>query len=205
MRGNGVVLGILFLFILCQLPLEVNAGRTGYTPTWSSGLQIDIDIENNDYWKTGSISEIFFTLTLLSAGPVVDFKTLIFDITVVTEINYTGQLVVNDPWNIVGDETRIVGRFNIQSQDVNNAGWDIYMAEFYYNFSVIVDTDSYTNFRFYTHQRQGTPLNISTFSFIILWPFPPIILMMCVYWILYLGLKKFNKRYEGLEEKPSNP
>ena len=203
MRGKGVILGIVVLFLVCQMPIHADAGRSGRTPTWQSGLQIDVDVENNDYWTTGSVSEIYFTLRLLNVGPVVDFKSLIFDITVVTDVNYTGRFTIADPWNTVGDESRIVGRFMIASEDINNADWDIYMGSFYYNFSVIADTTDTDNLRFYTHVYEGTPLNISTISFIVFWPFPPIILMAGVYWGLYFGLKRFNKRYEGLESKTS--
>ncbi len=199
MRGTGVILGIVLLFILVQMPIQADAGQTGRTPTWQNGLQIDVDVENSDYWATGSVSEIFFTLTLLDVGSITDFKSLIFEVTVMTEINYTGTFTVIDPWDTVGDESRIVGRFTVTNEDVNNAGWDIYMASFYYNFSVMADTTSDTDIRFYTHVYEGTPLNISTFSFIVFWPFPPIVLMAGVYWSLYIGLKRFNKRFEGLE------
>lgn len=200
MRGKGVILGIVILFILCQTPIQVDAGRTGHTLTWTQkGLKINVQVENNDFWTTDSVSEIFFILTLLDAGQVVDFKTLEFQITLVLEINYTGIIVVDDPWNAVGDVTRIVGQFSIASEDVNNAGWDIYMGSFYYNFSVIADTEESHDLIFPTLAYEGTPLNISVFSFIVFWPFPPIVLMLGVYWILYFGLKRFNKRYEGLE------
>jgi len=199
MRGKGGVLGLVVLFIICQLPMQVEAGRSAKTPTWQSGLQISLHVENNDFWTTGSVSEIFFVLKLLDAGPVVDFKSLIFEITLVTEINYTGEFTVSNPWNAVGDESRIVGRFTVASEDINNAGWDIYMGSFYYNFSVIADTPDGDDIRFYTHVYEGTPLSISTFSFIVFWPFPPIILMAGVYWALYFGLKRFDKRYEGLD------
>ncbi|MHA1493470.1 MAG: hypothetical protein ACTSUZ_02785 [Candidatus Thorarchaeota archaeon] len=75
------------------------------------------------------------------------------------------------------------------------------MGSFYYNFSVVADTTDTTNMRYYTHVYQGTPLNISAFSFIVFWLFPPIILMAGVCWGFYFGLKRFNKRYEGLDSK----
>jgi len=199
MRGKGAILGLIVILILCQLPLKVDAGRSGITPTWQNGLKINVAVENNDYWTTDSVSEIFFILTLLDAGEITDFKSLIFEITVMTQVNYTGVFNVSNPWNAVGDESRIVGYFTIAAEDVNNAGWDIYMGSFYYNFSVIADTADSTNHRFYTYVYEGTPLNISTFSFIVFWPFPPIILMCGVYWALYVGLKQFNKRYESLD------
>jgi len=202
MRGKGAVLGLLFIFMICQLPVQVEAGRSESTPTWTYyDLQLKLLVENNDFWTTGSVSELFFILTLVDPGSVVDFKLLIFEITLVTEVNYTGEFTVSDPWNAVGDEARIVCKFTVTSADVNNAGWDIYVAQFYYNFSIIVDTDSEYNLKLHTHVNEGTPLSISTFSFIVMWPFPPIILMCCVYWGLYFGLKKFNKRYEGLDSE----
>jgi hypothetical protein len=205
MRGNGVALGLVVLFIICQLPLQVDAGRSDGTDSWQNGLKFSVFVENNDFWTTNSVSEIFFVLTLLDAGSIIDFKTLIFEITLVTETNYTGEFTVIDPWNAVGDQVRIVGQFTLKNEDVNNAGWDIYMGSFYYNYSVIADTTENNDIRFYTHVNRGTPLSISTFSFIVFWPFPPIILMTGVFWVAYFGLKRFNKRYEGLEEKTSSP
>lgn len=198
MRGKGVVLGLLILFIVCQLPIQAEAGRSDRTLNWQCGLKVSVQVENNDYWTTDAVSEIFFILRLLDMGTIVDFQALIFQITVVTETNYTGQMTVIEPWNATGDEARIVGKFNIDKEDVNNAGWDIYVASFYYNFSLLVEFEGGEELRLYTHVYEGTPLSISTFNFIVFWPFPPIILMGTVYWVLYFGLRRFNKRYEGL-------
>ncbi|MFX1580283.1 MAG: hypothetical protein ACFFBJ_11585 [Promethearchaeota archaeon] len=201
MRGKGVLLALLVMLMICQVPIQVDAGRSSWKPTWTYyGLQLKLLVENNDYWTTESVSELFFIFTLLDEGDIVDFKELTFEITLVTETNYTGEFSVEDPWNVVGDETRIVCQFDLLNEDVNNAGWDIYMASFYYSFEIIVDTETEHNLKLYTNVIKGTPLSISTFKFIVFWPFPPIILMCCVYWGLYFGLKKFNKRYEGLEK-----
>ncbi|TFG26611.1 hypothetical protein EU527_19565 [Candidatus Thorarchaeota archaeon] len=199
MRGKGVVLSLLILVIVCQLPVQVEAGRSEQTLYWQCGLRIRVQVENNDFWTTDSVSEIYFILTLLDRGNITEIQALIFEITVVTETNYTGQITVNNPWSAVGDETRLVGKFSIDKEDVNNAGWDIYMASFHYNFSLFVEFEGGEEMRLYTHVYDGTPLSISTFSFIVFWPFPPIILMGTIYWVLYFGLRRFNRRYEGLE------
>lgn len=179
--------------------MQVEAGRGERTLSWQCGLKISLLVENNDFWTTDVVSEVFFILRLLEVGTVVDFQALVFHTTLVTETNYTGQMTLIDPWNTIGDEARVVAQFTIKKEDVNNAGWDIYEASFFYNFSIFVEFDGGDNLRLYTHVYEGTPLSISTFSFIVLWPFPPIILMAAVYWTLYVGLRRFNRRYIGLE------
>jgi hypothetical protein len=199
MRGKGVVLGIVLVLVILQIPIHVEAGRAEKTLSWQCGLRISLLAENNDFWTTDSVSEIFFTLTLLDAGTVVDFQALIFQVTLVTERNYTGEIIIVNPWNATGDVARLTGQFAVSREDVNNAGWDIYVASIYYNFSVLVELSGGEDMRLYTYVYEGTPLSISTFSFIVLWPFPPIILMGAAYWILYIGVRRFNKRYAGLE------
>lgn len=199
MRGKGLVLALVMTIIMLQMPVVIDAGHTGITLTWQSGLQIKVDVEDIDFWTTDSVSKIYFTLRLLNVGPIVDFKTLILEITVVTEVNYTEIVTVDDPWNAVGESTKLVAEFNIASENINNAAWETYVTQFYYNFSVIADTAEYTDSRFYTPVYEGTHLTISTIGFIVFWPFPPIILVACVFWVLYFVLRKFNTRYEGLE------
>jgi hypothetical protein len=200
MRGKGVVLAVCLVVVLCLLPAPVEAGRGSQTLRWQNGLRISVQFENNDYWTTNQISEIYFTLTLLDLGTVADFQELVFRITLVTISNHTGEIRVTNPWNEVNDAVRVVARFNVTPEQVNYAGWDTYMAEFYYDFSVFVEMDDGEEMELYTHVYDGTPLTISTFSFIVFWPFPPIVLMCFVYWGLYFGLKKFNARYKGSKE-----
>ena len=51
--------------------------------------------------------------------------------------------------------------------------------------------EGYTDIRYYTNVYEGTPLTISTLSYIVYWPFPPIILVAAVFWVLYIVLRKF--------------
>lgn len=134
-------------------------------------------------------------------GSVADFQELVFQATVMTETNYTGEMTINNPWTAVGDEARVVAQFVIDKEDVNDAGWDMYVATFFYSFSILVKLTGGDELRLTTYVYEGTPLSISTFSFIVLWPFPPILLMAGVYWLLYIGLRRFNRRYEGLDSK----
>ena len=199
MRGKGVVLGLLVLFILCQFPMQVEAGRSERTLSWECGVKVHILVENNDFWTTDSVSELFFVLRLLEVGSVADFQELAFQATVMTKTNYTGEMIINNPWTTVGDEARVVARFVIDKEDVNSAGWDVYVAAFFFSFSILVRLAGGDELRLVTYVYEGTPLSISTFSFIVLWPFPPILLMAAVYWLLYIGLRRFNRRYEGLD------
>lgn len=203
MRGKGVVLGLLVLFIICQFPMQVEAGRSERTVRWECGVKIGFLVENNDFWTTDSVSELYFVLRLLEVGSVADFQALVFQATVMTETNYTGEMTINNPWSAVGDEARVVAQFVIDKEDVNNAGWDIYVAAFFYSFSILVKLAGGDELRLITYVYEGTPLSISTFSFIVLWPFPPILLMAAVYWLLYIGLRRFNRRYEGLDTQES--
>ncbi len=66
--------------------------------------------------------------------------------------------------------------------------------------SVFVELDDGRAMELYTHVYEGSPISISTLSFWILWPVPPIILMCVVYWGLFFGVRKFNARYAGLEK-----
>jgi hypothetical protein len=201
MSGKGVVLGLTFLLMVSQAPIQVEAGMGQQTLTWQCGLQIGVHTENNDFWTTNAISEIYFTLTLLQTGTVVDFKALIFQITLTTETNYSSMITIDNPWNASGDVAKITSQFTILKEDVNNAGWDMYTASFFYNFSILVELNGGDEMKLYTHIYEGTPISVSTLDFMVFWPFPPIILMAIVYWVLYIGLKRFNKRYEGINAK----
>ncbi len=201
MRGKGLVVIFVFTLIMFQVPMPIDAGHSGRKLTWNSGLQIDVDVENIDYWATESVSKLFFTLKLLNAGIIEDFKTLVMQVTVVTEVNYTEIITVNNPWNSVGDVSKVVAEFTISSEDISGTGWDTYEAMFYYNLSVFADIPSYTDVQYWTYAYEGTPLTISTLSYIVFWPFPPIILVGSVFWILYFVVRKFNKRYEDLESE----
>jgi len=203
MRGKGFVIVFVLAIVMLQMPLAIDAGHSGRKLTWSNGLQINVDVENIDFWATDSVSKLFFSLKLLDIGPILDFKTLIMEVTVVTKINYTDVITIDDPWTSVGDVSKVTAEFTISHNDINGTGWDTYQTNFYYNFSVITDMEGYTDIRYYTNVYEGTPLTISTLSYIVYWPFPPIILVAAVFWVLYIVLRKFNKRYEGLDAEPT--
>jgi hypothetical protein len=201
MRGKGLVVILLLSIMVLQMPTLIDAGHSGRYLSWEDGLRINVDVENIDFWITGSVSKIFFSLSLLNEGLVEDFKTLIMEVNVVTEANYTDIMTIDDPWNNVGEILKVAAEFTIANEDVNSTTMSTYEAMFYYNFSVIVDIEGYSDLRYYTHVYEGTPLTISAISLFAFWPFPPIIMVASIFWVLYFVLRRFNKRYEGLESK----
>jgi hypothetical protein len=78
---------------------------------------------------------------------------------------------------------------------INYTAWDTYLGRCYYqlNQSVIVNGTFEQNC--YTEIREANKINISTVSYFVYWPYPPIIIMGVIYWTLFLVLRRFNKRY----------
>jgi len=188
---------LLVVLMLISAQPRAEALRGDSTLNWNCGLQLHLLVENNDYWTTGVVSDIYVVVTLLDTGLVTDFLELIVTICVITERVDLGTISVLAPWDEPGDKVHVVGHFNITADLVNNAGWDIYMAHFYVQLNCSVRIQGGETLDLYSHKDVYT-INVSTLPFIVLWPFPPIVLMMLVYWIGYFGLKRFNRRYSGL-------
>lgn len=200
MRRKGVFVFIIMCILITQTPQYAEAGRSSSIFSWQCGLRIGVEFENSDYWITDSVSEIFFTLTLVDAGNVTDFYYLIFRIWLVTETIDYGQSVINDLWSAEGDAVRIVSRFVVTPEQINNAEWDTYYGTFFYNFSLGTTVTGSGDMELYTLDHEGTTLTMSTLQFMSLWPFPPILVMGALFWIGFIVVRKFNSRYDELRE-----
>lgn len=198
MSRKWALVGSLALVLLMLVQPQVAAIRTEVSPEWDCGLHVHMLIEDHDMWATGATSDIYVVLTLLDVGSVIEFLNLLVTICVTTEIVHLGQMSIPSPWDEPGDRLHIVGHFNITADEVNNAGWDIYYGEFYVQLNYTVRLQGGEVWELYTHPYGPYLINISTFSFVVLWPFPPIILMMTIYWVGLFGLRKFNRRYLGM-------
>ena len=71
----------------------------------------------------------------------------------------------------------------------------------YYQVNQTVLLDGGREHTSYTNIRGPLHIGVSTLSFWTLWPYPPIFLMMGIYFGGFIGLRKFNKRYEWFEGK----
>ena len=200
MRGKGVIAVAVMCILLAQMPLYVSAGRTDTTMYWDCGLKIGISVENLDYWTTFSDSEIYFTLTLRDAGNVTSFHYLKFRVWLVTEKVDYQEMDLNELWNGTGESIRLVAKFNVAPDEINNSAWETYTGSFFYNYSLGVTISQAQNMELYTRDRQGTPLTISVIPFIVFWPFPPIILALVGFWSGFFILRRFNRRYAKLKE-----
>ncbi|MHA1948898.1 MAG: hypothetical protein ACW987_03430 [Candidatus Thorarchaeota archaeon] len=139
----------------------------------------------------------------METGTVIEFESLTCAVYVVTEEVDISIVTIDNPWNDPGDEVKLTTQFTITPEQINNTGWEFYMAEFYYqiNQSTIVDGGGRVNHM--TSLKGPYVLNMSTEQLAVLWPYPPIFLMMFIYWGLFVGLRKFNRRYDGLKETTS--
>ncbi|TFF96813.1 hypothetical protein EU546_00575 [Candidatus Thorarchaeota archaeon] len=200
MRGKGVIPVLVVLLALSYSFLPVTALRAGPTLTWQCGLKMDIHIENHDFWTTGVPGQIFIRLKLLETGTVEQFVNLTMRVMLHTERVHIAQSVIPSPWNEVGDEHHLTAQFNLTPEEVNHAGWDTYQAQYYYQVNQTVILEGGEELILYMDPRGPYPITISTYSFIVYWPFPVIILMMTIYWIGLFALRIFNRRYVGLEK-----
>lgn len=204
MAKKGVFVGLLVLctFLLVSVP-SVDGYYSSETLSWSNGLRISVVCENLDYWVTGTVFSIHLTLTLLATGTVIEFESITCAVYLVTEEVDVSIGVLNSPWSNPGDKVKVTVEFTVTPEQINSTGWDMYLAQFYYQINQSNRVDGGSRINHHTDLRGPRMLNISTVQFAILWPFPPIILMMFVYWGLFAGLRRFNRRYEGLEETTS--
>lgn len=199
MKRNGVVVGLLIICLTFLVCTPVSAFRSETTYASKNEMKYRLVCENVDYWSTGQQYAIYITLTLLDVGIVIGFESITCEINMTTEIEEIQVQTIDEPWNEVGDMVHFMFLFTLTSEQVNNSSWDIYEAHFYYqvNQSVILDGGQHQNC--YTNPHEIS-IGVSTLSFWTLWPYPPIFLMMGIYYSGFFLLRKFNKRYQGLDE-----
>ena len=201
MKRKGVFLGLLVLCMTSLVCTPVSAFRVQENLSWDCGLKYQILVENVDAWSTGQEYEIFVTLTLLEIGIVLGFESVTCAIYLLTEDVQVSIQTINNHWSEIGDVVRFTSRFTLTPEQVNNSVWDIYQALIFYqvNMSVLLDGNREQNC--YMDPRGPMHVGVSTLSFWTLWPYPPIFLMMGIYFGGFFGLRKFNKRYEWFEDK----
>ncbi|TFG10300.1 hypothetical protein EU538_02380 [Candidatus Thorarchaeota archaeon] len=192
---------VIVLLALSYPVMPVTALRASPTFTWQCGLRISCHVENHDFWTTGVPGQIFIRLKLLETGTVEQFVDLTVRVVLHTEKVHIAQSVIPSPWNKIGDEHHLTAEFNLTSEEVNHAEWDTYEAQYYYQINQTVMVEGGEELNLYMDPRGPYPITISTYSFIVYWPFPVIILMMTIYWVGLFALRRFNRRYVGLEER----
>ncbi len=204
MKRKAVILGLLVLCMTAPVITPVSAFRYQETLSWDCGLKYQILLENVDAWSTGQEYAVHVTITLLEIGIVLDFESVTFAIYLVTEDVQVYVQTINNHWSEIGDKVRFTALITVTPEQVNNSVWDIYQALIYFqvNQSVILDGDSEMNC--YMAPRGPLHVGISTLSFWTLWSYPPILIMMGIYFGGFFGLRKFNRRYEWFEGKISN-
>ena len=202
MSRKGVLVGLISLMLLSLSCAPVSAMRSSATLTWGvCGLKVGVRCENSDFWTTDVESDIHIRLTLADLGSVAEFIDLTLVLLLITESNDSEVFAMDSPWTHAGETIDLVGRFNITPEQVNNSAWEMYDTGYYYQLNQTVRLDNGTIWTLYTNLKGPFHVGISTAPYIVYWPFPPIILMIFVSWGGLVLLKKFNRRYEGLEAK----
>ena len=201
MKRKWVFLGLVVLCITTLVCTPVSAFRSQQTLSWDCGLKYQLIVENADAWSTGQEYAVHITLTLLEIGIVLDFESVTFAVYLVTEDVQVYIQTINDHWSEIGDKVRFTALFTVTPEQVNNSVWDIYQARIYYQVNQSVILDGNRELNCYMSIRGPLPVGISTLSFWTLWPYPPILLMMGIYYGGFFGLRKFNRRYEWFEGK----
>lgn len=202
MKRNWVLLGLVVLCMTTLVCTPVSAFRSQVTMRSDyTGLRYQIICENADAWSTGQEYAVYITLTLLEMGTVLDFESLTLAIYLVTEIVQWDIITLNDPWSEIGDKIRFTAHFTVTPEQVNNSVWDIYQAYIYYQINQSVILEGGLDFSTYTNLLGPLQVGVSTLSFWTYWPYPPILLMMGIYYGGFFGLRKFNRRYEWFDGK----
>ncbi|MFW9907225.1 MAG: hypothetical protein ACFFEF_01510 [Candidatus Thorarchaeota archaeon] len=202
MSREGVLFAIVLITVLCAAANPVSALRidTGYT--WESGLSIGVHVENLDYWVLDQPGEIFLRFNLRGMGELVYLGKLEISFYIDVGILLMDSVEIIDPWanTSVLDVTL---RPIIQSSWINDTSTDYFLLDYYLRFNQTGRYEGATYLtEFYTTLNGPHPINLSKLEFYRYWPFPPIILMGCIYWFGFLGLRRFNKRYERFRFEP---
>lgn len=201
MKRRAVFLGLLALCMTALVVTPVSAFRYQETLSWDCGLKYQIVCENVDAWSTGQEYPVYVTITLLEKGIINDFESVTFAIYLVTEDVQVYVQTMDDHWSEIGDKVRFTALITVTPEQVNNSVWDIYQARIYFQVNQSVILDGGRDINCYMDPRGPLHVGISTLSFWTLWPYPPIILMMGIYFGGFVGLRKFNRRYEWFEGK----
>lgn len=200
MSRKGVCIGLIVLMILSICPQPASAWRSDRTHNWTNGMSIACHVEYSDFWTTGVVNDVFMRLTLLDTGTVAEFFEIVVFIKLETEQTDFGIYMQPDHWeddNVIN----LYAQFNVSADQVNNAEWEIFSAGIYYQFNQTIRLDGETEERvYYTSVNGPLHVNISTIPFIVYWPYPPIILIGIVFWSLYFGVRRFNKRYSAMQQ-----
>ena len=196
MCKRGAILVVIILLFVGTVVQPVSAGWSTDTLRWEySGVRVAVDIENVDYATPGIPLDVYLRFTLKDVGIVSEFRYMVIEVMLITETVYLAHSVIYSPWNKVGDVMNLKVSFNVTVNDIKNAGWDMYETGFYYQLNQSVRFIDGAYQLLYTGWRGPYHVGFSTFQFIIYWPWPPIILMTCVYWLGFFGLDRFNRRY----------
>ncbi|NHJ14925.1 MAG: hypothetical protein EAX95_14685 [Candidatus Thorarchaeota archaeon] len=196
MSRKGALLGLLTILLIAMSPTQVAAYQYSATYTWHCGLKVSIHVENIDIWATGIPYDIIARLTLVELGDVGDILGITFALRLVTESVDTGIFATGDTYAQPGDSISVVGRFNITPEQINYA-WDTgYVAEYFYQLNQTVRLTNGTVQNLWMSYRGPHHASFSTASFIIYWPWLPIIFVFFIYWGIFYGVRRFNKRYD---------
>jgi len=202
MKRKGVVLGLLVLCMTSLVCTPASAFRSQVTMSSSyTGMEYQVLVENVDAWSTGQEYAVYVTLTLLEIGIILGFQSVTLAMYLVTENEQVSIQTINNPWNEIGDTVQFTTYFTVTPEEVNNSVWDIYQAMMYYQVNQTVLLDGGREHSSYTNLMGPLQIGVSTLSFWTLWPYPPIFIMMSIYFGGFMGLRKFNKRYEWFEGK----
>ena len=201
MKRKEVLLGLLVLCMTSLICTPVSAFYYQETLSWESGLKYSISVENVDIWSTDKEYAVYVTLTLLEIGIVQSFESVTCALYLHTEDVVVSVQTINDHWSEIGDVVRFTSYFTVTQDQVNNSGWNINDAEIFYqvNMSVLLDGSFEQNC--YMNPRGPIHIQVSTMSFMDSWLYIIIFIMMGIYYGGFIGLRKFNKRYEWFEGK----
>ena len=201
MKRNGALLGIL---VLCMTSLVCTPASAFYyqeTVSWECGLTYSVLVENVDIWSTDKEFAVYVTLTLLEIGIVQGFESVTCALYLHTEDVVVSVQTINDHWSEIGDEVRFTSFFTVTQDQVNNSGWNLNDAEIFYQVNMSVLLDGNFEQICYMNPRGPIHIQVSTMSFMDSWIFIIIFIMMGIYFGGFIGLRKFNKRYEWFEGK----
>ena len=201
MKRKGALLGLL---VLCMTPLvctPVSAFYRQETVSWDCGLKYGIVVENIDIWSTDKEYAVYVTLTLLEVGIVQGFESVTCALYLHTNDVVVSVQTINDHWSEVGDVVRFTSYFTVTPDQVNNSGWNLNNLEIFYQVNMSVIMDGNRELNCYMDPRGPLHIQVSTMSFMDSWIFIIIFIMMGIYFGGFIGLRKFNKRYEWFDGK----
>jgi len=199
MSRKGVFLSLAIILMVAMTPMSVEAYNNSTTWTWQCGIRVNVHIESIDLWSTAFPYDIIARLTLLDLGLVSQVLSITFAIKLITKTEDTGIYTAASPYAQPGDSISLLGRFNLTAEQI----YEGELAEYYYQLNQSVRLQNGTVQNLWMHLKGPHPASFASHPIFILWPWLPIGMVFVIYWGVFFGLRKFNRRYDEVAMQES--